>query len=169
MIGKIPVKPEWLTQAKLDAQNMGKLRASITNGEGNLAGFVGEIVVQNLLGAIRSNTYDYDLLLGDKLIDVKTKRCTSKPLPNYECSVAAFNTKQKCTHYIFTRVLEPDYSTCWVLGYLEKEEYFNVSRFCEAGTVDEKDHRGWTFKADCYNIEIGQLKDVRELWNLVTV
>jgi hypothetical protein len=160
---QVIVKKEWLEEAKQNAAEMGKLNGSITAGEGNLAGFVGEIVVHSIIGGLRHNTKNYDIKLNEHLIDVKTKRCTSAPRKNYECSVAAFNTRQQCSHYVFCRVLEPSYSTCWVLGHLPKEEYFQKARFCEAGKVDERDHRGWTFKADCYNIEIGALRPIDDL------
>ena len=103
MIGRIPIKKEWLEQAKKDSQHMGMLNKSITEGQGNLAGFIGELVVQAIIGGVRKNTYDYDIIKNDKFIDVKTKRCTSEPKLNYDCSVAAYNTKQNCTHYVFTR------------------------------------------------------------------
>lgn len=49
-IGAIPIKPEWLEQAKKDAISMGALRGSLTKGEGNVAGFIGEIVVSAVIG-----------------------------------------------------------------------------------------------------------------------
>jgi hypothetical protein len=163
MIGSIPIKKEWIDEATAYSQNMGKLNNSITDGEGNVAGFIGEIIVSLIISGTRCNTYDYDLIKDGKFIDVKTKRCTSFPLDEYECSIAAYNTKQKCSHYVFTRILNPEYSMCWVLGYMEKDEYFKTARFCKAGDVDKKSGHGWKFKADCYNLEIGKLKDVREL------
>jgi hypothetical protein len=166
---QVTIKKEWLEEAKQNALSMGALKGSITEGEGNLAGFVGEIVVHNLIGGIRHNTHDYDIRLDEKLIDVKTKRCTSSPKPNYECSVAAFNTQQKCSHYVFCRVLEPSYSRCWVLGYLPKDEYYQVARFCKEGEIDQNDHRGWRFKADCYNIAIRDLRPIEDLIQQTTL
>jgi hypothetical protein len=163
MIYKVLVKPEWLTQAKKEASDMGALWGSITGGAGNLCAFVGEISTHSLIGGERKNTKDYDLVKPPWLIDVKTKRCTSEPKPMYDCSVADFNTTQDCTHYVFTRVLETDYSTCWILGYMPRDEYYQAARFCKKGEVDTNDRRGWRFKADCYNLEIAMLKDIKDL------
>ena len=56
---------------------MGRLANSITNGAGNLAGFIGEIVVADELNAKQDYTYDYDLLFKDKTrIAVKTNAVT---------------------------------------------------------------------------------------------
>ena len=163
MITEVPIKSEWLIKARKEAMDMGKLRQSITSGAGNLAGFIGEIAVQSVIGGTRKNTRDYDLVKEPHFIDVKSKRCTSIPLPNYACSIAAYNPHQKCTHYVFVRVLEIDYSRCWILGYMEKDKYFEAARFCRKGDEDPNDNRGWTFKADCYNLTIDKLKDINDL------
>ena len=165
MITEISIPPEWLTQARKEAIAMGRLRESITSGAGNLAGFVGEIAVQSVVGGERNNTRDYDIVKPPFYFDVKTKRCTSAPRPNYACSIAAYNPHQKCTHYVFTRVLETDYKTCWILGYIEKDKYFEAATFCRKGDEDPNDNRGWRFKADCYNLEISKLKDIHDLRN----
>jgi hypothetical protein len=163
MIHEVVIKPKWLEQATLLSEEMGVLRNSITRGQGNLAGFIGEIVVYNLvLGGFHENTFDYDIIKNDVKYDIKTKRCTSTPMPNYECSIAGMNPNQKCDYYIFTRVLN-DQSICWVLGFLSKKEYFKKARFCKMGEVDSKSHMGWRFKADCYNVEIQDLKDIYKI------
>lgn len=159
---EISIKDSWLEQAKKDALDMGRLNKSITNGEGNLAGFLGEIAVANFIQAERKNTFEYDLIKNNLRIDVKTKRCTSEPRPDYACSVAAYNITQDCDIYCFTRILE-SFRTCWVLGWMEKDEYFKQAAFCKKGEIDSNDSRGWRFKADCYNLEIGKLKDIKNL------
>ena len=100
------------------ANDIGHLNNSITSGQGNLAGIIGEDIVKDYIGGSIDNTYDYDVVKDDVLYDVKTKRCTSKPRDYYECSVAAFNTKQKCDKYIFVRVLytNTQYTTAWIRG-----------------------------------------------------
>ena len=40
-----------------------ELNNSITKGEGNLAGAVGEIIVKDAYGGIGENTYDYDTII----------------------------------------------------------------------------------------------------------
>ena len=77
-----------MSRAKEKASSVGILQGSITGGSRNVLGAIGEVVVADSIKAKEVNTYNYDLIKGGNKIDVKTKRCTSKPLPNYDCSVA---------------------------------------------------------------------------------
>lgn len=152
--------------ARQKAEEMGKLKNSITEGEGNVPGFLGEFIAAEYLGAEVSNTYEYDILAEEKRIDVKTKRCTSKPKDFYECSIAAFNTRQECDIYLFTRILwhkdKPKvWKKGWLLGWLPKEEYFEKATFLKKGQVDPSNN--FTVKADCYNLKISCLNDMETL------
>lgn len=158
-----------ITEAmKKKAQNkshrMGKLKNSITNGKGNIAGFLGEFLVEQYLGGIIESTRDYDLILpSGKKIDVKTKRCTSEPLPDYDCSIAAYNTVQKCDAYVFVRIenISGKWGRAWILGWMGKDDYFAKSRFLRK---NERDGSNWfKVKADCYNLPIQELKDINKL------
>ncbi len=135
---------------------------SIQHGQGNLYGFIGEIVTNNYLKGKIENTYDYDIVFDKYKIDVKTKCCGSIPKTEYECSIAAYNTEQKCDLYVFTRVSK-DLNKCWILGYISKNEFFDKARFCKKGNVDKKSDLSWKFKADCYNMEIRELGDIEKL------
>ena len=148
--------------AKEKADAMGIINNSITSGKGSTHGFLGEIIVSNFLGATIENTYDYDLRLQSFTIDVKTKRVNTPPRPNYECSIAAFNTKQACNFYVFTRILN-NMGEGWILGYLPKEEYFDRAVFLKKGETDPSN--GWTVSADCYNLPIKELKNIEDLKN----
>jgi hypothetical protein len=141
--------------AKLNADSLGKLTNSITSGAGNYAGFLGEELVHSLYPCSQIvNTYDYDIQFMNATADVKTKRTTVVPLPSYDCSVAAYNTKQVADHYIFCRVHE-DFHRGWVLGFLPKDEYFNKSRYLTKGEIDPANN--FIVKADCYNVSINDL------------
>lgn len=154
---KLNISQDLLLKAETKAKEMGQLRNSITRGAGNLAGFVGEFLVADLIGAEVSNTYDYDLIgIDGKKIDVKTKRTNYPPQSHYECSVAAFNTKQKCDVYSFVRV-KNDFSVGWVLGFYDKKSYFEDAQFHKKGDFDPDNN--FVFKADCYNIRISDLKE----------
>lgn len=154
------ISQEIIQKATLESREMGELKNSITKGEGNIYGFVGELVVSNYIGAVISRTYDYDLVKNNLRIDVKTKHCTSKPKLNYLCSIAAYNIKQECDYYVFVRVMK-DLTKAWVLGCMEKEEFFKRAKFYKKGEIDPSSIFGWTFKADCYNMAIQDLKDVK--------
>jgi len=154
---EVVITADMLVSARDKAVEMGKLRNSILNGAGNIAGFIGESVAQQVLGGNIVNTMDYDLVLNDGLkLDVKTKQTSVKPLPTYSCSIAALNTKQNCDYYCFVRV-KNDFSVGWYLGVYDKQQYFEDAVFLEKGTVD--DSNGYVVKSDCYNIPIFQLKE----------
>lgn len=152
---EVPINDMMILAARDKAVEMGKLRNSITSGEGNIAGFVGEMIAQMVLGGEITNTYDYDLVLPEGVkVDVKTKRTSVPPLPNYDCSVAAYNTKQKCDYYCFVRV-HNTFARGWFLGVYPKDKYFEDARYLKAGEVDPANN--FTVKANCYNMAIQDL------------
>ena len=82
------------------------LKGSITKGVSNIYGALGEVIIYDLskkngLNVDFTSTYDYDLIIENYKIDVKTKRTTVTPKPNYLCSISAFNTRQECDFYFF--------------------------------------------------------------------
>lgn len=163
---EIKIKSYWKKVASKEAEKLGALRKSITNGQGNLAGFIGERVVADYLDVKKLNTYQYDLITKkEKTYDVKTKRCKSKPLPNYTVSVCALNTKQECDSYIFVRVTN-DMKTAWILGYMPKEKFYKRAKFCKKGDLDPDSNCNWRFKEDCYNMYIKDLNPISELLKL---
>ena len=114
---EIIITNEMRESAKEAAKKLGRLKNSISKGKGNHVGFLGVVMVASYLnGNCKiANTYDYDLVLPDgTTIDVKSKTAKVKPLDYYECSIAAYNTKQDCEYYVFCRVLS-DKSEGWIL------------------------------------------------------
>jgi hypothetical protein len=155
---EVAVSGDYLLKARKKAKELGSIKNSITNGEGNLAGFLGELVVASKMKAKLYNTYDYDLIDPDgNRIDVKTKRCVSPPMPDYECSIAATNIHQECDMYVFVRVLRV-YTKAWILGKLSKDDYFKRATFHKKGSIDPANK--YTFKADCYNVKIKDLDNL---------
>lgn len=157
---KIKIKNDFINIARLKSKDLGILRNSIREGEGNFYGFLGELVVADYFNVDVTNTYDYDIIINDLKCDVKTKQCTSPPRNNYDCSVAAYNTKQLCDVYIFTRICNDD---CWILGWLSKPHYFKKSVFLQKGMIDPSNN--FKVKADCYNVKIFDLYDIQTLKN----
>ena len=141
-----------------------ELNGSITKGISNIYGAIGEIIIHDYYNAKFESTYDYDLIIGDYKIDVKTKRTTVVPKDHYLCSITAFNIKQKCDYYFFVRVNE-NMEDCYLLGYKAKEDFFLEAKFAKKGDLDVN---GWRFKDDCYNLEIGRLSKFK-VDKLVTV
>ena len=155
---EVAISATMLVEARDKAAEMGRLRNSIINGAGNIAGFIGEAIAQKVLGGELSNTYDYDLVLpSGKTVDVKTKQTSVKPLETYECSIAALNTTQECDYYAFIRV-KNDFTVGWYLGMYDKKQYMEDAVFMKKGTVDSSN--GYTVKSDCYNLKISELKEM---------
>ena len=152
---QIPTTKDQIKRAQDLADEMGTLKNSITKGKGNVLGFLGEVVLADHFGWKQSNTYNYDLLMPNgKTVDVKSKQCRSIPLPHYECSIASYNIKQQCDYYAFNRI-KSDLSVVYFAGMLPKGVYFDKATKRSAGEVDESN--GFTFRADCYNLEIAEL------------
>jgi|TARA_R110000824_G_scaffold208345_4_gene393931 hypothetical protein len=157
---EIKITEQMKKRAWRKARQMGEINNSITKGDGNIAGFLGEEIANELIKGDINNTYDYDIIKSGVTYDVKTKRCTSKPKPYYECSVAAFNTKQKCNYYVFVRIenIKGKWTRAWVLGVYDKGQYFKEARFLKKGQTDGDNN--FRVKANCYNMRIDKLQEV---------
>ena len=158
----ISITNEDIQEATLLANNMGTLQNSITKGQGNVHGFLGEIITSKFLKSKLSNTYDYDIIYNNLKIDVKTKRVTTPPKDYYECSVASLNTKQLCDIYVFTRILK-DMTKGWLLGYINKKDYFDKAILLKKGDIDPSNN--WKLLTDCYNLPINKLNNIEKLIN----
>lgn len=157
---EVLITDEMLEIANNKAQKLGQLRNSITRGDGNVAGYLGELVVKSLMGGEIKDTRDYDIVFPNGIrADVKTKRCTSKPSEYYECSISDYNTMQKCDRYIFVRVLK-DYKKAWVLGWYPKDQYYTEATFIQQGQIDPSNN--WRAKCDCWNLPISSLKKIED-------
>ena len=152
---EIPVTSEMAEAAVWMADDMGELNNSIRQGEGNVYGFLGELLFIEVAGGSHRNTYDWDVELPDgSTVDVKTKCVTSEPKAHYDCSVAAIGTQQNCDYYAFVRV-HKDMTVGWYLGAMTKQEFLTSARFLQAGVPDGDN--GWSPTIDCYNVTISDL------------
>jgi len=160
---EVEVTGEMLVRARDKAAAMGSLRRSITNGQGNLAGFVGEEIALQVLGGTVANdekNVDFDLVLPSGLtVDVKTKRTSVKPLPHYECSINTYY-EQQCDLYAFVRV-HNDMHIGWFLGVYDRVAYYKDCTSFKKGDIDKSN--GFKFKADAYNLRIDQLKEIESV------
>ena len=156
---QVKITPSIISRAKKKAATVGNLQGSITGSLSHVVGAIGEIIVADIIGANESNTYDYDLVRDGERIDVKTKRCNTRPFPHYDCSVAAHGTNQNCDSYVFVRILT-DTSRAWILGSIPKPDFYTRATKYKRGDVDPAN--GFTFKADCYNLPISELSDVKQ-------
>jgi len=157
MFYEVAISPEMVAEAKATAARVPRLRNSIEEGHGTVHGVLGELVYIEVKGGIQENTFEYDVLHADETtVDVKTKRTSVRPESDFDCSVAAFNVKQRCDEYAFVRVLY-DMTRGWYVGSLSKRDYFDKARLLRKGEVDG--WNGYAVKATCYNVAIYQLED----------
>jgi len=147
------------------------LNNSITNGASQLYGAIGEVMIlkfyKNRLSSLTEDqfnslivdesSYDWDLIINDKTIEVKTKKINVTPKEEYVVSVASSNSDQKCDYYYFTMVHD-DCTKGWLLGFISKEDFFNKAVLCKKGEIDPLSKRkGFLVKADCYSLRISDI------------
>jgi hypothetical protein len=135
--------------AQEKANSLGILNNSIREGEGNFAGFLGEVAAEHaIVGARSCNTFNHDLLLNHIRFEVKSKDRNVVPEWNHEVSIAAYNIKQDTDYYVFVSIY--NYQQAYILGYITPKEYFEMAHFIPKGAHDSSN--GWNVKADCYNL-----------------
>ena len=137
-----------------------ELNNSVTKGKGNVVGSLGEIIVWDTYISQTEyvGSYDFDMFIKKKRVDVKTKAQNYPPAPHHTYNIFAFNTTQKCDYYCFV-VIHNDLSKGWIVGWKEKEAFFKEARFRKNGEIDDNiPNSTWTFKGDCYCLNIGELE-----------
>ena len=160
---KILISPSQLKRAQ-ELYEFNKLRNSISEGRSQIYGAIGEIVVWDWLCSSGVATeyhgsLDYDLFAEDVTIDVKSIRVNVPPTNEHNANISAHNTKQKTFLYFWVYVLE-DMSTAWLVGWLDKESFFEEATFNKIG---EKDGPKFVFKSDTYSLKIKHLIKPDEL------
>ena len=61
---EVKVTDEILERAQVMADRMGAIKNSIRKGQGNLAGFIGELIVEHYIGDVQlHSTKDHDMWL----------------------------------------------------------------------------------------------------------
>lgn len=162
---RVQVTPETrdrlLSDAREWAEELGALRGSIEDGDGNVAGRYAELVFTEAFGGTIADHYEYDVSYNGLALDIKTKRRTVAAKPHYEASIADWNTEQDCDLYFFASVLCGDDVTAPfhhvdLLGYIAPAEYYRRAEFHAEG--DRDPDNGFTFTTDCYNLEYRALQ-----------
>ena len=154
-----------IDQASQWANDLGGIKNSITSGDGNYAGRLGELALAKHLSVEVEDHKDYDLIYNDLRVEVKTKRRATKPKPNYTVNIASTSRHQKPDTYAFLSVEYSDrdsggnYSDLlkiWLCGYKSADQFFEEAEFWPKGTPDPpffKTHR------DMYVLTIGELDE----------
>ena len=134
---------------------MGVLASSRPRGKGNLAGFVGEALTERHTSGRLVESFDYDILIGDLRVDVKTKSCSSEPKAHYLCSVMSYQLKNECDGYVFARV-NLAARDGWLLGYITKADLLEKGFFAKKGSPDGN----FSFTEDCWNVQVSDLLEI---------
>lgn len=162
---QLPFDNKMIREATDWAENLGGIHNSITRGDGNYAGRLGELALAKHLGVEVEDHKDYDLIYNGEMVEVKTKRRATKPKSNYTVNIAATSKHQKPDKYAFLSIEYADrdsggnYSDLqyiWLCGYKSAEQFFEEAEFWPKGTPDPpafKTHR------DMYVMKIGELDD----------
>ena len=140
------------------------LRNSITKGDSQMYGAIGEVVAMDYLIASGVPTEyvgckDYDLMCDCVSIDVKTIRVNRPPIPTFNANISAHNTRQNTFMYLWVYVTE-DMSTAWLVGWLDKETFFEEAKLNKVG---DEDGGGWKFKSDTYTMKLSCLISADDL------
>lgn len=118
-----------------------------------------EITLKAFPFLMQADSPNYDLVFQGKKIEVKAGSCNTIPKLSYEAEVLASIQRRMFDIFIFVRHLR-DYSVAWVLGFIEKDEFFNRARFVEKGTAA---HRNYIYSSDKFILPIGQLNDPHDM------
>ena len=158
---EVPCPAQMVEDARVDAEKLGELRNSITKGQSNIFGKLGERIAHDVLQGDYADTYDYDIVLPSGVrVDVKSKRVKGQPFPYFSCNVASYNTRQDCDAYVFVRVSD-NLSRGWVLGWYPKKKFYEDAEFRAKGTADESN--GHVEHCDSYRLLASQLFNVDDL------
>jgi hypothetical protein len=159
---KFEVSDEIFERAK-ERFKFGSLKNSITKGAGNLAGAIGEEIVQhysNLTGmGLQPPGKDYPncdfVSKAGAKVEVKTKRSNYPPKTSHKATVADSSTHQDCDIYIFVSV-KTDNREAYLCGWIGKDEFFSNAHFRAKGEPDP-DAPAFIYSGDCYNIDLKHL------------
>ena len=132
------ITPEQLERAK-HRNTFDVLKNSIKNGEGTYLGSVGEIVLIDYyknkeVKVEDKQNFDYDFIINDFKIDVKTQSIKYKPKPYFTCHIPNFNIKQDCDFYAFMFInLETNDAYCE--GMIRKKDWKLIAKLKKQGEM----------------------------------
>lgn len=152
---------------------------SFTHGKSLIFGTMGEISALWFLNAntpsqslkfhyvIKNRNYDIlsELRGAKKTIEVKTKRTTVIPTPDFLCSVGILSKVQQFDYLVFMRVRE-DMSEAYMLGVIPRSEFYQKAKFYKKGDLEP----GTTFEfvEDNYSVRVSDLHDISHIYDLIT-
>tara|TARA_Y100000310_G_scaffold343688_1_gene452495 strand:- start:1492 stop:2049 length:558 start_codon:yes stop_codon:yes gene_type:complete len=178
---KIPFTQQMINRAIQRAEEFSpKARRSQVKHSGTglsnvkVAGFLAEEAVAEHLNAelvLGEDRYNYDLVLPDGTnTEVKSKRRTVVPKPNYEVSVYQVSRHQRPDLYMFCslqyeksyRILKTiqyeNLKAIWLLGQMTPADFFKDAVLWDEGDYDKRNKL--ILKSKSYNREIRDLDEI---------
>lgn len=157
---KLNITDEQIIEAQ-KLYNFKALNNSITEGESQIYGALGEVMVMDFLRSLNKpvqyiGSYDYDLEINGKKIDVKTIKTDKEPTNDFNANISAFNTRQQTDFYLWCSVAE-SMNYGYIIGYLEKDEFYRVAELKKKGQID---FGSWVFKSDTYTTKVKNIKKI---------
>ena len=135
--------------------NFKALNKSIMRGGCNIIGALGEVMIQDIfVHQDTVSTYDYDLIIQNDKIDVKTGKVTRPPDKSYNAKIPAYQKFQETDYYFFGYVTA-ELTEYYLAGYIAKEQFFNLAELKRAGETEQE----FTFRCDTYILKAGRLKE----------
>lgn len=160
---EIKVSTNLLDIAKERASKFKMNRYTHSNNiDSRIAGFLAEEVFYHNFGGDKVADSDYTCdIVNSKLgcIDLKTKRCKSKPLITYDCSVSAYQVKKIKSDYLMFCRCSYTFDYIWFLGLIKSGEFVKKSKLMKAGERDGS----FVCRSDMYQIPIAQLSNFSDL------
>ena len=157
---KINITDQQIIEAQ-KLYNFKALNNSITEGESQIYGALGEVMVMDFLRSLNKpvkyiGSYDYDLEINGKKIDVKTIKTDKEPTNDFNANISAFNTRQQTDFYLWCSVAE-SMKYGYIIGYLEKDEFYRIAELKKKGQID---WGKWVFKSDTYTTKVKNIKKI---------
>ena len=159
----IPHNRQMLKEAREWASSVGGIKNSITKGEGNIAGRLGELAVSKYLGVPIEDAVDYDLIYKGERLEVKTIRRSVPPKPSYAANVSISSAHQSPDRYVFVSIeydkrVKGKYVkllNVWLCGDKDAEEYMEQAYLEKRGKTNP--FTGFVALRDQYVVEIKDL------------
>lgn len=162
---KLLVPKSVVDEAKKYSRFVGEIRGSITQGDGNICGFISKKMVATYLNVPLSiEVGKPNIIYGGKRIGIHGTRTSVSPQPFHSCNITDSNFRNLVFDgYIFARVSYEN-DKMWIVGCCTREDLSQKSKFLRAG--DPEGDNGYRTRVDCHNIKISSLSSLDTLLGL---
>lgn len=152
----IGITDEFRHNVEIQEERHSGVRSAFFEKKRNLlVGMMGEEIFQWFYpSALRINTYDYDFILNNKRIDVKTKIFNKAPKDDYEVT---FHLKKIPENDYFVLCgVNSDMTEGSLIGFISNREFFDLAKENRLGDIRPND--GKPYYASGYSIKISDFR-----------